>query len=378
MPKKKRKDGRYLRQIFAGYKDNGGKKYINVYGYTLQELEDNVAEAKRKIKKGINLANKNIELGAWCLECVEVYKAGKADNTKQMYLDNINAHIIGTSLEHIKLTALRPHHIQTKILELEKEGKYRTAQIFKMTVSLALKKAKSNKIIEEDFSSELELSSYKAEEKRTLTQEEWAAIDKARLTKKERCFVYLELYGGFRREEILALMKKDTDIKNRKISINKAIAFKNNRPILKDPKTYDSKRTNTIIEPLLSVLQDYRKEIKGLYLFTKKDGGLMTESAYRKMWESIRKKINASAGGTEKERGVSNLTSHILRHTYATNLYYAGVDLKTAQKLMGHSSLKMLMEIYTHYDEAQDDSAAKMEAYMEKQGILSQSKISQT
>lgn len=229
-----------------------------------------------------------------------------------------------------------------------------------------------------NFSSELDLSPYKAEEKRTLTPEEWAALENAKLTKKERCFVYLELYGGFRREEILTLMKKDIDIKNRKISINKAIAFKNNRPILKVPKTYDSKRTNTIIEPLLCVLQEYRKEIKGLYLFTKKDGGLITESSYRKMWESIRKKINVSAGRTEKERGVSSLTSHILRHTYTTNLYYAGVDLKTAQKLMGHSSLKMLMEIYTHYDETQDDSAAKMEAYIEKQGILGQSKISQT
>ena len=67
-----------------------------------------------------------------------------------------------------------------------------------------------------------------------------------------------------------------------------------------------------------------------------------------------------------------------IRHTYATNLYYAGVDLKTAQKLMGHSSLKMLMEIYTHYDEAQDDSADKLEAYVQKHTIIGQSKISQT
>ena len=377
MPKK-RKDGRYLRQIFVGYKDDGGKKYLNVYGSTIQELEDNVAEAKRKIKKGINPANQNIRLGEWCMECVKVYKAGKEDNTKQMYLNNINAHITGTNLEYIKMTDLKPHHIQSKILELEKAGKYRTAQIFKLTISLALKKAKSNKIIEEDFSGELELSSYKAPEKRALTPEEWTAIENARLTKRERCFVYLELHGGLRREEIIALMKKDIDIKNRKLHINKAIIFQNNHPKLKDPKTYDSKRTNPIIEPLLSALQEYRRDVKGLYLFTKKDGGLMTESAYRRMWESIRKKINIAAGGTEEQRGVSSLTSHILRHTYATNLYYAGVDLKAAQKLMGHSSLKMLMEIYTHYDERQDDSLSKLENYVQKHVIAGQSKISQS
>ena len=48
-----------------------------------------------------------------------------------------------------------------------------------------------------------------------------------------------------------------------------------------------------------------------------------------------------------------HITPHMLRHTYATTLYHAGVDLRTAQRLLGHSSIQMTADIYTHL-EAED------------------------
>ena len=49
----------------------------------------------------------------------------------------------------------------------------------------------------------------------------------------------------------------------------------------------------------------------------------------------------------------------LLRHTYATMLYHAGVDIKTAQYLLGHASIQMTMEIYTHLDTEKTKTAAK-------------------
>ena len=43
----------------------------------------------------------------------------------------------------------------------------------------------------------------------------------------------------------------------------------------------------------------------------------------------------------------------MLRHSYATCLYHAGVDLRTAQQLLGHASIEMTARIYTHL-EAED------------------------
>ena len=43
-----------------------------------------------------------------------------------------------------------------------------------------------------------------------------------------------------------------------------------------------------------------------------------------------------------------NITQHQLRHTYATMLYRAEIDAKTAQKLLGHSDVGTTLNIYTH------------------------------
>ena len=47
----------------------------------------------------------------------------------------------------------------------------------------------------------------------------------------------------------------------------------------------------------------------------------------------------------------------MFRHTYATNLYYAGIDIKTAQYLLGHASVQMTMDIYTHLDNSRISTA---------------------
>lgn len=55
----------------------------------------------------------------------------------------------------------------------------------------------------------------------------------------------------------------------------------------------------------------------------------------------------------------------MLRHSYATNLYRAGIDLKTAQYLLGHSSIQMTANIYTHMDkEDAIASIAQLEQYL--------------
>jgi site-specific recombinase XerD len=47
-----------------------------------------------------------------------------------------------------------------------------------------------------------------------------------------------------------------------------------------------------------------------------------------------------------------DVSPHVFRHTYATMLFYAGVDMKAAQYLLGHSSATTTLEIYTHLDKS--------------------------
>ena len=71
------------------------------------------------------------------------------------------------------------------------------------------------------------------------------------------------------------------------------------------------------------------------------------------MWDKVRKSTELP------------VHPHMLRHTYATSLYRAGVPLRAAQKLLGHSSIQMTANIYTHLEDEDSMAAAgKLDAYL--------------
>ena len=80
----------------------------------------------------------------------------------------------------------------------------------------------------------------------------------------------------------------------------------------------------------------------------------MSSVAYDRAWESYLHFLNIKAGGRDASRinpkiqKIDRITAHMLRHTYASMLYDAGVDIKSAQKYLGHSDIKTTLEIYTH------------------------------
>ena len=62
-----------------------------------------------------------------------------------------------------------------------------------------------------------------------------------------------------------------------------------------------------------------------------------------------------------------DITPHQLRHTYATNLFNSNVNVKTAQAYLGHSSLSMTMDIYTHLTKERSKSEmSKYEKYLSR------------
>ena len=87
----------------------------------------------------------------------------------------------------------------------------------------------------------------------------------------------------------------------------------------------------------------------------------MTEAAYRTLWG----RWCASAGLLDGE-GNPTLTAHSLRHATATLLYDAGVDIYTAQHILGHAQVSTTMEIYTDLRDARaKKSIGQFSAHME-------------
>lgn len=52
----------------------------------------------------------------------------------------------------------------------------------------------------------------------------------------------------------------------------------------------------------------------------------------------------------QKSLGITPIPIHALRHTFASNLINAGVDIKVVSQLLGHSSVKITYDTYVHTD----------------------------
>ena len=157
------------------------------------------------------------------------------------------------------------------------------------------------------------------------------------------------LYSGCRRGEALAICYEDIDIENKVIHINKAVGYQGNRPYIKHTKT-DAGRRDIILLDILA--ERIPKGKKGL-VFPNKKGELYTETEIVRTWAAW------------QQENQTTVTAHQLRHGYATILFDAGLDAKDAQYLLGHTTIAMTQDVYTHIrQQRQKITAEKLNFYV--------------
>ena len=174
--------------------------------------------------------------------------------------------------------------------------------------------------------------------------------------------VLVMLFCGLRRGEIVALTWNDVDFDAMTISVSKAATFGQNQANIKRPKTAAGNRIVPFPAQLLPIFREARRN-KSLYVCPTADGSMMTNTAWTTSWNSYMHYLNIQAGGRDASRSnpkvvaMDRFTAHQLRHTYATMLYDAGVDVKTAQDFLGHADPTVTMNIYTHLSSQKKEKA---------------------
>lgn len=178
------------------------------------------------------------------------------------------------------------------------------------------------------------------------TDKEFEVVEKS-----DWLFPFFLLYTGCRRGEALAVTYEDIDWEKRVIHINKAVGYKSNTPYIKSTKTEAGYRDVVLLDKLADRLD---RSKKGL-IFPNPKGEIWHESMLTRKWKQWQKKNNTS------------VTAHQLRHGYATILFEAGLDAKDAQYLLGHSTIAMTQDIYTHIRQTrQQEYARKLNDFFNK------------
>lgn len=370
----KRKDGRYCTHVDLGKTDDGKRNRVTLYANTIAELDLLRADALLNANKGTLTKQKNLLFEEYKNSWFNAKMVALEHATILMYKNALN-HC--TPLNNIPIFSITKSDVQ-EIINAN-SSKPRTCQKIKITLNQIFNSAVEDEIIFKNPCNNLNLPKYTKKEKRALTDNENKLSELADLSPREECFIRLVKYYGLRKEEALALTKTDFNFKLNTININKAIVFISNQPVIKSTKSKAGNRILRILSNDILFFKSYLDIIDSDYLFTSiKTNELLSSISYRRMFESIINKMNKKADELNSEYIISNpiytklpfqhisgLTAHIFRHNYCTTLYHADIKIKEAAYLMGHSSTKVTMEVYTHLDHTLtlDETTSKLEAY---------------
>lgn len=347
----KRKDGRWQEQV----KLPGMSKPKYFYGKTQKEVRRKMAEwsqAEEEAKtKAVLFETVADEWEKWHTDRVGY---GTAQNIKPA-LEEAKAWFSGRNVGDIYADEI------TEFLEEVAGRGYskRTVQARKSVLNMIYRYAIGRRITKNNPTQAAELPTGLSSTKREPPTAEQMEHIREGFCKPFGLFPMLQLYTGMRRGELLALEWEDIDQERNVIKVNKAIEFINSTPHLKSTKTDAGEREIILLDELKQMLPNPGKGL----VFPGKDGGYMHGYEYRYQWANwcasvglaVERKDSGKRGADRYEVLV---TSHQLRHYYATLLYEAGVGVKDAQTLLGHSNVQTTLNVYTHISKRQKDTTA--------------------
>ena len=340
--------GDYIRKT-ARY---NGKKY-EATGKTELEAMTKLAEKLAAAKRGEDLVSGAMTVSAWYKQWIDLYKKpkGLTEKSLKMYDEKFNGYI-RPAIGHMKLKDVKDVHLQ-RILNSQAGRSASHVKKIRMVLQEMFKRARQSRLIPYDPAELLELPTVKQGRRRSITEEERAAILAVAARHRAGLWVLTLLYTGMRPGETAALTWSDVDFDHNEIHVH-AAKESGNRTI-KGPKTASGVRDIPIHAALLPRLLAAKGKPFSL-VFPTKAGTVQNESSMRRMWNSFRTELDLQLGAKTKDGKIvesvvaDDLTPYCLRHTFCTDLQRAGVPINNAKELMGHADIQTTANIYTHRD----------------------------
>lgn len=382
MPRKKREHYEWVPKLNLyrkRIKDTDGK-YVPIYAKTEAEMDVKLEAAKAAIAAGL-AAKENMTVAQYAAEWLELSKPSMGYKYYESMEQAVRLHIVPV-IGGIQLRDVMPNdciRVKNKIKDRSRSLNSKVLSAMRQIFDSAVK----NKKIESNPCEELQVGGMPTAEKTALTSaQKKTLLDAVKGTRAET-FVMLGLYTGLRREEILGLRWENVDLKSKvpSITVCQAVKWPKGQKVSVEPylKTEAANRTIPIPKPLkdhLLALPDKTGHVIG--------GEPLTFQQFRNLWSKVErckvgqhtyrtqdksgkwKRVTTDCKLGEKSRGGDfcytidfDVTPHILRHTYITDLILSGANPRRVQYLAGHSNIKTTMNIYTHLVENAPKNLAK-------------------
>lgn len=350
------------------------RKRVTIDGQVHDLWADTKAELRLRVetlisnqKKGMVL-NDSTTVAEYAIEWYPLVSNGLTPSGKKDYANAINVHIC-PFLGNMKLKDVKPVHIDKLMLAKKDLSKSMQQKILR-TLRKMFSSAEENGLIAKNPCNNKKAGGAPAKEKKPLTPQQQLTLLNAVRDTRVYPFVALALYAGLRREEILGLAWSDVHLSSAApyLEVTHCVRFEKMRPIRSNIlKSKAAHRKIPIPQVLAEVLADAKKGASSIYVVPDRNGNLCSLTAYRNLWRLVERRtidhgnlipLEAPQGPPAASKPNRHprctpsidfdVTPHVLRHTYITQLCASGLDIKKIQYLAGHSSVAVTLDIYSH------------------------------
>ena len=345
--------------LYQGRFVNRFGKTQTIYASNLNELRKKMREEQYEDEKALNVVTKDVTLDEWYEIWMNTCKKNCRNSTKESYATHYKR--IQKELGWRKLTSLNLIIMQNALNGLVSDNARKNTK--KILVDM-LEKAIDSDLLTKNVAKQLNtvISKEDKRERRVLTVSETELfLGEAQSSYYYNLFV-LALETGMRIGELCGLQWQDIDFEKKVLYVRHTLCYfrKDGKYIFEmhDAKTKNGRRTIPLTTKALAALRRQRIQ-KQKILFK----GIETEEQYRDLvfvtknnrptqqfivQEAICAVVNRIC---KVHLDYELFSPHCLRHTFATRAIENGMQPKTLQKILGHGSLQMTMDLYCHVTE---------------------------
>lgn len=381
--KGQRKDKRIQITYTDGVRPDGHPNRISFYGYTRTEALQKRDLYKREKEQGLAHGERITTVNEWIDRWQKSYSVNVSDYAP--YINRLKKDLGKKPVRSVSEADL----VQSLSAYAGKSSS--SALKYRMILKQIFHKAKKNRLIPEDPAEDLLLP----EDVTTGTHRALAPWESECILNNWSIYhagrwAMLMLLCGLRRGEMVALDWDAIDLEHRKLTVKASASMRGKVTTVKDrTKTKAGARILPICEPLYQMLSQVPQEERTGPVCRSAKGGRITQSSVDRCWKTYCNMMTRILNGEEPdqrgrrwdcvrdkyyvpdkeddERVIFSCLPHDLRHTYATALYDAGVDIKSAQYYLGHDDVNMTINLYTHLSKIKENEArSSLVNYLDK------------
>jgi integrase len=362
---RKNKAGKITSYRGAYVGPDGKRRYVS--GKTKEEARKALRQARGDAERGLVFDADNLKLGEYLDRWLSDSVSDTVKATTFERYEQITRLHLKPALGRVKLKALTPAHVRGLYREkLEAGLSARTVRYIHTTLHKALKQAVMDGLIPRNATESVKPPQPCREEMCPLTPEQAKLLLKVAHETGDRleALYVLAIHTGLRQGELLGLKWDDVDLEDGSLQVRRTLTITKNGPLFTSPKTTGSRRsvklTSHAIEAVRHHLERQLGEIDRVGSLWS-ENGLMFAS---EMGESLNRHnlTRRSFKPLLKRAGLPQIRFHDLRHTCATLLLTRNVNPKIVSEMLGHSSIAITLDTYSHVlPNMRDQAAAAME-----------------